>query len=386
MNNMGREIMAALKRFQVGSDGDGVTVGGALVVSGATTANTFTASGPSVISVNSASDALRITQVGAGNALVVEDEANPDATPTVIDSSGRLVVGDTTARTSGSPGNPTPPLQVVGNTYTTSGTGLFHYQDGAPNASFLSFNKSRGSSLGTQTIVADGDRLGGIEFLGSDGTAFVPAARIDAYVIGTPGTDDMPGRLVFSTTADGASNVSEAARITDSGAVLVGTTSTPTKAGSGYVVAASGQIIGIGSASAGLNQTYVGLCNNVTATTGTIVFTFNGLAIAANRSCLVKLTVTQSPNNSATTASHVAAEYWFQLFNSSAGVCQRLNAATQYEAGYVYATHFAFADLGGASCTVTLTNPTAASLTNGSYKVEIQDPRGNWYLDSVTTT
>jgi hypothetical protein len=43
MNNMGREIMAALKRFQVGSDGDGVTVGGALVVSGATTANTISA-------------------------------------------------------------------------------------------------------------------------------------------------------------------------------------------------------------------------------------------------------------------------------------------------------------------------------------------------------
>jgi hypothetical protein len=43
MNNMGREIMAALKRFQVGSDGDGVTVGGALVVSGATTANTLSA-------------------------------------------------------------------------------------------------------------------------------------------------------------------------------------------------------------------------------------------------------------------------------------------------------------------------------------------------------
>jgi hypothetical protein len=41
MNNMGREIMAALKRFQVGSDGDGVTVGGSLVVSGSTTVNTF---------------------------------------------------------------------------------------------------------------------------------------------------------------------------------------------------------------------------------------------------------------------------------------------------------------------------------------------------------
>jgi trimeric autotransporter adhesin len=39
MNNMGREIMAALKRFQTGSDGDGVTVGGSLVVAGDITVN-----------------------------------------------------------------------------------------------------------------------------------------------------------------------------------------------------------------------------------------------------------------------------------------------------------------------------------------------------------
>ena len=41
MNNMGREIMAALKRFETGADGDSLTVGGALVVSGSTTVNTF---------------------------------------------------------------------------------------------------------------------------------------------------------------------------------------------------------------------------------------------------------------------------------------------------------------------------------------------------------
>jgi hypothetical protein len=40
MNNMGREIMAALKRYQVGSDGDGVTVGGNFVVSGTTALST----------------------------------------------------------------------------------------------------------------------------------------------------------------------------------------------------------------------------------------------------------------------------------------------------------------------------------------------------------
>jgi hypothetical protein len=39
MNNMGREIMAALKRFETGADGDSLTVGGNLVVSGTVTFN-----------------------------------------------------------------------------------------------------------------------------------------------------------------------------------------------------------------------------------------------------------------------------------------------------------------------------------------------------------
>jgi hypothetical protein len=43
MNNMGREIMAALKRFETGADGDSLTVGGSLVVSGATTLTTVSA-------------------------------------------------------------------------------------------------------------------------------------------------------------------------------------------------------------------------------------------------------------------------------------------------------------------------------------------------------
>lgn len=55
--------------------------------------NTLTT--PTTITVNSASDALRITQIGAGNALVVEDEANPDASPFVIGPDGRVGIGGT---------------------------------------------------------------------------------------------------------------------------------------------------------------------------------------------------------------------------------------------------------------------------------------------------
>lgn len=46
--------------------------------------------GPQVITVDSADPALRVTQAGAGHALVVEDAENPDATPLVVDNEGFL--------------------------------------------------------------------------------------------------------------------------------------------------------------------------------------------------------------------------------------------------------------------------------------------------------
>lgn len=46
-----------------------------------------------VISGSSTSAALRVTQTGTGDALRVEDDANPDATPFVIDASGRVGIG-----------------------------------------------------------------------------------------------------------------------------------------------------------------------------------------------------------------------------------------------------------------------------------------------------
>jgi len=59
-------------------------------------ANTFTAN--QIISVtDNTNAALRVTQLGTGNALVVEDSANPDSSPFVITSSGQLLIGNTNA-------------------------------------------------------------------------------------------------------------------------------------------------------------------------------------------------------------------------------------------------------------------------------------------------
>jgi hypothetical protein len=162
-------------------------------------------------------DAMRITQTGTGNALVIEDSANPDSTPFVVDASGKTLVGLTTAQTTaiGSAA-----VQIAGGTAPLS----FLREADSSTAINLEFSKSRASGA----ILASGDTIGRLYFSGSDGTAKIPAAFIDAAVDGTPGTNDMPGRLVFSTTADGASSPTERMRIDSSGNVGINTTSPDT--------------------------------------------------------------------------------------------------------------------------------------------------------------
>jgi hypothetical protein len=86
------------------------------------------------------------------------------------------------------------------------------------DGAYLSFGKSRNTTYGSYTAVQNGDELGAIAFLGDDGTDYAtPGAYIQAFVDGNPGTNDMPGRLVFSTTADGASTPTERMRIASNG-------------------------------------------------------------------------------------------------------------------------------------------------------------------------
>lgn len=69
--------------------------------------------------------------------------------------------------------------------------------------------KSRGAAIGTRGAVQSGDVLGTILFNGDDGTNFIPGAGITARVNGTPGTNDLPTDLIFSTTPDGAAAPNE---------------------------------------------------------------------------------------------------------------------------------------------------------------------------------
>ena len=94
----------------------------------------------------------------------------------------------------------------------------------AANKPLLDFNRSRGTSIASMTSVASGDGLGHILFRGADGTNFIDSAGIRADVDGTPGTNDMPGRLVFETTADGSNSLSPRLTIDSTGHLLHGVT------------------------------------------------------------------------------------------------------------------------------------------------------------------
>jgi mucin-19 len=140
-----------------------------------------------------------------------------------LDTSGRLLIGSTTARANLFNSTNTSPLQVEGTSFDTSSI-LAVRNENNSSASALVLGKTRGTTVGSTTVVANGDGLGLISFQGSDGTEFVEAARIQALVDGDPGANDMPGRLIFSTTADGAAAVTERMRIDSSGNVGIGGT------------------------------------------------------------------------------------------------------------------------------------------------------------------
>ena len=184
---------------------------------------------------NSTSTALRFSVQDSGQ-VVINSAASTapfiarvnNAESLRIDSSGRLLVGTSSAISNVARFGTdfTPGAQFVTNTASwNTGLGLINYATGG-FAPALTFGLSGSATIGTNALVSSGNRLGVISFNGNDGTNFEEAARIEAFVDGTPGANDMPGRLVFFTTADGAATPTERVRIDSSGRLLVGTTST----------------------------------------------------------------------------------------------------------------------------------------------------------------
>ena len=132
----------------------------------------------------------------ANNSLSISTNRS---TAVTIDSSGRLLVGTSSDTSLGEAG------ALIQAAYS--------------GGSLMSVGRS-------DTTVTNNEFIGGIDFATQSGTGstWQRSARILCYADANQGNGDSPGRLTFSTTADGASSPTERMRITSGGEILVGTT------------------------------------------------------------------------------------------------------------------------------------------------------------------
>jgi len=136
----------------------------------------------------------------------VRDESSFEAMR--IDSSGRLLVGTSTAPTGAL--SQYSRFSVYLNNAATSAGGQINLVGGA------------------RALLNTGNQLGQIIFTDlTDGEYGIIRCEVDAV----QGSSDFPGRLVFATTADGAATPTERMRITSAGRLLVGTTTENTSGG-----------------------------------------------------------------------------------------------------------------------------------------------------------
>ena len=143
-----------------------------------------------------------------------------------IDSSGRLLVGTSSARANFYNGSNTANILLEGLSSTTSTIAAVSNKINTDpnNEPTFVLGRSGTDSVGSTTVVANNNAVGRVSFQGTDGSEFVELAHIRGLVDGTPGANDMPGRLIFSTTTDGASTPTERMRINNAGQVGIGTT------------------------------------------------------------------------------------------------------------------------------------------------------------------
>ena len=133
-----------------------------------------------------------------------------------IDASGRFILGHTTTQTIGSNSHGLAQINIDQNQPALT---LSRFENVTAGPSLV-LGKSRSNTIGNYTVVQSGDGLGNVAFAGADGNDLVTVgANIEAQVDGTPGSNDMPTRLVFATTRDGDSSPTESLRIHSGGEV-----------------------------------------------------------------------------------------------------------------------------------------------------------------------
>ena len=138
-----------------------------------------------------------------------------------INSAGKVLVGTTASR---SMFTVSPNFFIEGTGFDDSSMGIVtNRNDG--NGGFLFLGKSKGTSLGSSTVVSSGNDLGAIAFAAADGSDM---ESIAAMIVGgisddvSPGANDVPGTLKFATASDSGTSATHRMQIDQLGRIRVG--------------------------------------------------------------------------------------------------------------------------------------------------------------------
>lgn len=182
------------------------------------------------------------------------------------------------------------------------------------------FLRTRGTE-GSSTVVADNDVIARLVGAGYDGTDFAQSAEIRMEIDGTPGADDMPGRLVFLTSADGAQTPIEALRIDSSQVITLANALTVVNGGTGATTLTDGGVL-LGSGTGAITplgqatngQLVIGstsadpVLGNITSTDGTLTVTngagtlvIEGTAASATQAGVIEMATDAETNTGTAT-------------------------------------------------------------------------------------
>jgi hypothetical protein len=210
------------------ADINGGTIDGTTI--GATTPSTAAFS-ETVISASGSTTALRVTNTGTGNSLLIEDSASTDGSPFVIDNAGLVGIGTTTPATKLTINNNT----VLPSVGAPSGTGVWQVgadsvanniiMDSFAQNSAIAVRRANGTAASPTALAADNLMfLSGARGYGATGYSTTSKASINMYASEAWSDTAQGTYIAFNTTANTTTTLAEKMRIDNAGNVGIGGT------------------------------------------------------------------------------------------------------------------------------------------------------------------
>ena len=186
------------------TSGIGATVTGTFVSTAATVGSGVTINNTGIDAGNAG--IVTAGTVAAPAALTLKTAGTTEAVE--VDSSQRVKIGGVAVSQSRT-------VNIGSN--AEANLAIETHNDSTSEAAGIRFYKSGNTGASPQVVETD-DSIAQLIAYGYDGTDYAcAAASIKMQVDGAPGSNDMPGKIVLATTADGATSATERLRITSSG-------------------------------------------------------------------------------------------------------------------------------------------------------------------------